>query len=300
MSRVLYAGKWDGIWDRPKYQEIREKILNEFKGLTFVEEGHKYFLNGKEMMCVSNVAHLFQEHFDPITKSQETYERNYDNPDSKYYRMTPKQIQEAWSQNSKNACEHGTMRHEFSESIFYFVTRQWDKILPEYQCRLREDGGFEAIYPEEEAAVKFYEDMPQCVVPILAETKVFYEEENWGYSGTFDLLAYYDAELEGKNPDNSGLMVLDWKTNKDLYKNFAGKTLLPPFDGLLDAPISVYKLQLSLYMAALVKIGMKVIARRLMWLRPSGEYDKIPLEAYDKKIILALRKRYSKEKQIVS
>lgn len=299
MSRILYAGKWDGIWDKPKYQEMRDKIVNSFKGLTFVEEGHKYFLDGKEMMCVSNVTHMFQEHFDPIIKSQETYERNFNNPDSKYYRMTPEEIQKAWADNSKNACEHGTMRHEFSESIFYFVTRQWDKILPEYKCRLREDGGFEAIYPEEEAAVKFYEDMPTCVVPILAETKVYYEEENWGYSGTFDLLAYYDAELDGKNPENSGLMVLDWKTNKDLYKNFAGKTLLEPFDGLLDEPISIYKLQLSLYMAALINIGMKVVARRLMWLRPSGEYDKIPLEDYSKKIILALRKKYKNKKQII-
>ena len=300
MSRILYAGKWDGIWDKSKYQEIREKIIKTFSGLTFIEEGHKYFLNGKEMMCVSNITHLFQEHFDPVTKSQETYERNYDNPDSKYYRMTPKEIQEAWKQNSKNACEHGTMRHEFSESIYYYVTRQWDKILPEYKCRITEDGGFEAIYPEEEAAVKFYEDMPQCVVPILAETKVYYEEENWGYSGTFDLLAYYDAELDGKDESKSGLMVLDWKTNKDLYKNFAGKVLLPPFDELLDMPISIYKLQLSAYQNCLENIGMKVIARRLMWLRPNGEYDKIPLESYVKKLIIALREKYRYQKQIIN
>lgn len=300
MSKIIYAGKWDGIWDRPKYQEIREKILTAFSGLTFIEEGHKYFLNGKEMMCVSNVAHLFQEHFDSETKAQETFERNFNNPDSKYYRMTAEEIKESWAQNSRNACEHGTIRHEFGESLFYYYTRQWDKILPEFKCRLTEDGGFEAIYPEEEAAAKFYEDMPQCVVPILAETKVFYEEENWGYSGTFDLLAYYDAELEGKNPNNSGLMVLDWKTNKDLYKNFQGKTLLPPFNGLLDMPVSTYKLQLSAYQNCLESIGFKVIARRLMWLRPNGEYDKIPLESYVDKLVKALRAKYSKEKQIIN
>ena len=75
MSRVLYKGKWDGIWDRPKYQEMRQKITDSFKGLTFVEEGHRYFLGDKEFTCVSNVTHMFQEHFDAHTKARETYER---------------------------------------------------------------------------------------------------------------------------------------------------------------------------------------------------------------------------------
>jgi replicative DNA helicase len=69
-------------------------------------------------------------------------------------------------------------------------------------------------------------------------------------------------------------------TNKDLYKNFRGKTLLYPFNELLDMPLSIYKLQLSLYQSCLEKIGMKVIARRILWLKPEGIYDKINLEEY--------------------
>ena len=287
MSRILHNGKWDGIWDQPKYQAIRDKILDAFKDLTFVEVGHKYYLHGKEITCVSNVTHLFQEHFDAPTKARETFERNYNNPQSKYYQMTAEEIEEAWALNSKQACEHGTERHEFAESCFYYMTRQYDKILPEFKDRLLPDeGGFIAYEPKEEAVVRFYEDMPVCVVPILAETKVY--DEELGYSGTFDLLCYYDAELDGKDASKSGLMVLDWKTNKDLYKNFAGKTLLPPFNGLLDMPISLYKLQLSLYQNCLERIGMKVVARRIMWLRPSGEYDKISLEQYVSKLRTAL------------
>ena len=293
MSKILYNdGKWDGVWDLPKYQEMRDKILDAFKGLEFVEDGHKYFLNGQELTCVSNVAHLFQEHFDAHTKAFETFERNYDNPDSKYYRMTAEQIEKAWELNSKHACEHGTERHEFSENIFYFMTRQYDKISPAFKDRLTEDGGFKAIYPKEEAAVKFYEELPQHMVPILAETKVF--DTELGYSGTFDLLCYYDADLD-PNPKSygSGLFVLDWKTNKDLFKNFNEKKLLPPFDGLLDMPLSIYKLQLSLYMNCLDKIGMKVVGRCLMWLRPDGNYDKISLESY----MPALRKALKEKKE---
>lgn len=288
MNKILRNGKWDGIWDRPKYQEMRERILDEFKDLLFEEGPHKYYLHGKEITCVSNVTHMFQEHFDTERKAQETYENNYDKPESKYFHMTPEEIKKEWEEISRKACEHGTERHEFGESCFYYMTGQYDKILPDFKERLTEDNGFEAIHPKEIAAAQFYEDLPICFVPILAETKVY--REDLRYSGTFDLLCYYDATLEGKDDRNSGLVVLDWKTNKDLYKNFNGKKLLTPFDGLLDMPLSIYKLQLSLYSLALEHIGMKVVGRRIMWLRPDGTYNKIPLESYTKELEKALQK----------
>ena len=38
---------------------IRNKILTEFKDLQFIEEGHKYFLNGIQLPSVSEVTHQF-------------------------------------------------------------------------------------------------------------------------------------------------------------------------------------------------------------------------------------------------
>lgn len=278
MKTLYRNGKWEGIWDSPKYEVIREKIRSSFNGLTFIEEGHKYFLNGKPMTCVSDVTHLFQEHFDSNIKAQETYERNFNNPESKYFRMTADEILKSWKKISNEACEHGTFTHECGESLFYYMTGQLDKILPDFKDRLTEDGGFRLLYPKEEAAGQFYEDIPECIVPIMAETKVY--DAELGYSGTFDILFYYDAELQGKKPDKSGLIVMDWKTNKDLYKNFKGKKLLAPFEELLDMPLNLYKLQLSLYQNCLNKVGLKVIARRILWLKPDGTYDKINLEEY--------------------
>ena len=288
--RILYRNKkWEGIWDNPKYQEIRSKILKDFTGLVFIEEGHKYFLNGKPMTCVSDVTHMFKEHFDSNQKAIETSERNWDNPDSKYYRMTPEQILESWKRISKDACEHGTFTHECGESLFYYMTGQLDKVLPEFKDRLTEDGGFRILYPKEDAAAKFYEDIPECIVPILAETKVF--DEELGYSGTFDILFYYDAELDGKSADKSGLVIMDWKTNKDLYKNFKEQKLLEPFEELLDMPLNIYKLQLSLYQNCLEKVGLKTVARRILWLKPDGTYDKISLEEYVKVLREALKNK---------
>ena len=151
MSRILYnTGKWEGVMDNPKYQAIRTKILNSFNRLIFIEEGHKYFLDGVQMTCVSDVTHMFQEHFDSETQAVATSERNWDNPSSKYYHMTPEEILALWKNISNEACSTGTERHEFGESCFYYMTRQYDKILPDFKDRLLEDGGFLAIEPKEE------------------------------------------------------------------------------------------------------------------------------------------------------
>ena len=291
--RILYnKDKWLDIYKLPKYEEIRNKILNTFNELVFIEEGHKYFLRGKEMECVSNVAHMFQEHIDTQKLATETYERNFNKPTSKYYQMTVEQIVESWKKISDEACTTGTFHHEFGESAFYYMIGEYDKILPDFKDRLTEDGGFMAIHPKEEAVVKFYEEIPKCIVPILAETRVYVEYDRAGYAGTFDILFYYDAELAGKPFSNSGLMVLDYKTNKDLYKNFKEQKLLAPFDHLLDMPLSTYKLQLSLYENALNKIGLKTVGRRILWLKPDGTYEKINLESYREKIDNELIKIY--------
>lgn len=292
--RILYnKNKWLDIYKLPKYESIRGEILTKFKGLEFVEEGHKYFLNGKEMECVSNVAHKFQEHIDTRQLATETFERNFNKPKSKYFQMSVDDIINLWANISNEACTHGTDTHEFGESAFYYMIGEYDKILPSFKDRLTKDGGFKAIHPKEEAIVKFYEDIPQCIIPILAETKVFVEYDKAGYAGTFDILFYYDAELLGKDDSNSGLLIMDWKTNKDLYKNFNEQKLLPPFDGLLDMPLSTYKLQLSLYENALHKIGLKCVGRRILWLKPDATYEKINLESYRDRIDSELKKIFN-------
>ena len=42
--------------------KIRNKILKEFSDLEFIEDGHKYFLNGKQLPSVSEVTHRFSQY----------------------------------------------------------------------------------------------------------------------------------------------------------------------------------------------------------------------------------------------
>ena len=61
--------------------EIRNKILEEFKDLTFFEEGHKYYLNGKSLPSVSEITHKFCAYpFDEKAQSEAYAEKHGETP----------------------------------------------------------------------------------------------------------------------------------------------------------------------------------------------------------------------------
>ena len=298
--KILKQNKyWINNCRQEKYEKIRKKILNSFSDLVFEEGPHKYYLNGEELECVSNITHLFKPHFDTDGMAQATYERNFDNPQSKYYQMTVDEIKQQWKNISTEACSIGTNRHNFGESIFWWQIGEYDKIVDEFKDRFSEDENGDKIvcakYPKEEAILDFWNTLPNSYIPILAENKVYNVNDVYRYSGTFDILFYYDAEVDGMSSDRSGLICLDYKTNKDLYKNFNEQKLLHPFDEMLDNSLNIYKLQLAAYQLCLEKIGLKIIARRLIWLKPTGVFEKIPLEDMSKRLHDALTKYFKKK-----
>lgn len=266
--------KWDEYYHLPEIEEIRKKILETYTNkLIFLEGPHEYYLDGVQYMCVSDVTHKYK----PTTAEEmaegcvKKWQRDRD-PSYKYYGMSKDEILSLWGRISGEACDFGTNVHAFGESMFYYMTEQNDGILEECKSQFV-DGKPHPLNPHEEAVVKFWDDIPPNMVPVLAETKVF-NRNGTPYAGTFDILFYY---VEEPNSPNNGLVIFDYKTNKDLYKNFRGQTLLWPFNDLLDQNESYYTLQLGCYQIPLENLGYKVIGRRLIWLKPDGSYDKIKL-----------------------
>jgi len=274
---TLRDDKWKDIIHLPKYEMMRTYLVDTFNELIFKEDTHQYFIHGNELKSVSNVTHMFKPKFDSKTKAIETAKRNFNNPRSKYYKMTSDQILESWNTIRDNACDSGTNVHEFGESCFWYMIGKQENIYPEFRGRLKDDG-FHSESEKEDAVVKFWIDLPKCFIPIAVENKIC--REDLGYAGTFDMLFYYDAEIIGNSPDKSGFLIFDYKTNKDLYKNFGGETMLFPFSNMLNNPLNGYKLQLSLYQLALEPVGYKVIGRRIIWLHENGDYEKISTESY--------------------
>jgi hypothetical protein len=262
---------------------IRNKILKEFSDLEFIEEGHKYFLNGVQLPSVSEVTHNFCAYpFDSETQAARYAETHGE---------TAQYWMDKWKFTSLKATTSGTLTHEFGESLGWlrnghpeFIT---DSCKPKY---IKEKGWLIPTRPKEESVLKFYDELHPNLHFVLAETKVYTGKNKeltnlkQDYCGTFDILFYYEDPV---NSENSGLCIFDFKTNKELKKDFSrevGKMLLPPFADLYDESLSYYTLQLSCYQIPLEDIGLKVIARRIVWLKEDGTYELIPLEDVTNKL----------------
>ena len=73
-------------------------------------------------------------------------------------------------------------------------------------------------------------------------------------------------------------------TNKDLFKNFKRQRMQGPFGHLIDCPFNHYQLQLSYYQILLEQYlqdtDVKVVGRKLIYLKDSGDYEIYELDDY--------------------
>lgn len=256
-------------------EETRRHILREFEDLEFYEDGHIYLLHGQSLNSVSGIGHRFiREPFDEQKQAERYALRHGQTAD--YWIMQ-------WKQNSFRATTLGTKTHEFGESLGYLKAGHpeliRDSIKPQYMPAYNY---LAPIHPKEEAIVQFMQDMPASMHLVLNETKVYSgknprKERNLQelICGTFDMLYYYDGDGD---ESKAGFMVLDYKTNNSLYSEFNQryhKTLLPPFDDMIEEDLSLYTIQLSLYALMLQDIGIPIIDRRIVWLNNEGQYQLI-------------------------
>ena len=277
--------------------EIRKKILTEFDDLRFDPIPHKYYIGEKELPSVSHVAHQFQEETDfgivaeryaqKEAWAKETPEKaqlleNCDVPAKKVYAekngMTKEYWLDQWKFNNLKATTTGTSVHEYGESLGWLRNGHPELITEENKVKYIADKGW--LIPtrnKEEAVLKFWDELPPNLHFVLAETKVYSNKGeasnvNTQFAGTFDLLFYY---LHPTDDSKSGLVIWDYKTNKSLisyYNRDHNKTLLEPFNHMVDEPLSLYTLQLSLYALCLRGIGLNVIGNRIIWLQEDCNY----------------------------
>lgn len=108
--------------------------------------------------------------------------------------------------------------------------------------------------------------------------------EKWGIAGTADLM-FYDTKSDN-------IVLRDWKSNQDLFKNYKGKRLLAPFNYLEDNPFNKYQLQLSLYQILFEQTGFKIENRALIWVKEDGTYKIYRTNDYRDRLIEHLNKNY--------
>lgn len=274
--------------ENPEPREVtegRDKILDTFKDIEFIEDVHKYFLpkpdgTKKELTSVTTI---IEEKFVPYVDWDEKAELK-----ALKLGISAEELKEKWLYINHLATVSGSVHHEYCEMLGHLIQGDVsainERFKPQYEC-----GYLFPVSPKQEAGLKFHEDLfaIDCIYPVLEEARVYCEE--LGYSGTFDKLIYYKDPTDDSR---SGYIIVDFKTNASLYGDYArtnGQYMLPPFDDMIDEAFSHYICQLSAYQIPLENIGLKIIGRRIIWLKPDGTYEKFSLPDVTQKLREALK-----------
>ena len=233
-------------------KEMQNKIKEYFKELQFDAQAHSYEVRGKPLTSVSKTIHKYVEKVD-FDKIAGFV--------AKKRGITKAEVLAEWNAKRDNSCSQGTIVHSFGEN--YFKGKQ-------------PTNGFE------EAIVKFWDNIPDYIEPFLFELQMF--SETLGIAGTSDIILF--------NNKTGKFIIADYKTNEDLFKNYKGKTLLAPFENLLDSPYNKYQLQLSMYQLLFEQCGFEVESRRIIWLKPNGTYENFKTEDLTQDLLKELTKTF--------
>lgn len=233
-------------------EDLKKELLIFFRRLNFNQESHTYTIDAKYLPSVSTKIKKFYKSFDTDAIAKRKGKREG---------IDPKELKRQWKEKADKACQKGHTIHDFGE-------------LYAFNRTLKPSSKYE------EAIVKFWKDLPDHIVPVVMELRMYHKE--FLFAGTSDIILY---DLVHK-----GFIIADYKTNEDLFKNFAGQKMLGPFKNLLETPYNKYQIQLSYYEMMLEQFGVNVLSKRIIWLLPDGSYDMYITEDY--KEILKLSEKY--------
>lgn len=223
--------------------ELKAKLLDNFEGLNFEEKEHKYFFEGKPIkISVSGIIKKYVKPFDSAMISFRV---------AKSKGISQKEVLKDWENQKNIACDKGNDAHLFGE-LYPF------------------DRSLKPKNNMHKAVVAFWNDLPDYIVPVIMELRMFHKK--YMFAGTADIILY--------NTRTGKFIIGDYKTNKDLFKNYKGKKMLGPFSDLLDNPFNKYQLQLSFYQLLLEQAGVEISSRKLIWLMPDGTYQIYNTEDY--------------------
>lgn len=229
-----------------QFNKKEQKILNDkFKQLSFNEPNHKYYLNGKPIKySVSGLIANFYEKFD-FDDMVDMYANSRG--------LLPEQVASAWKGINDVSLDLGSNAHAFAED---YVRDDFDSsLLPENKKEL--------------GIVQFWNDISSDNLEILELEQIMCNLDESGYlfSGTPDITL--------RKKDNGHLIIMDWKTNKELFGYTYNKHLKEPFQYLEENNFNKYQLQLSFYQILLENAGYTVDDRIIIWLDEDKKKKKL-------------------------
>lgn len=231
--------------------------------ILFREDRHTYTDNhGTRYLSGTSFTGRFFPKFDAEAVSIKCSQG--DNP--KYAGRSPEEIRAEWSAEARRGSSEGDNAHAYAEARI----SGW----PEAQVPAPISDRCRGLFNQVDRAVA---GLLSRFVFIGAEVVIF--SPGLKLSGMVDLLMFDRVTNE--------LLILDWKTNKEISRKNPWQSGLPPIDHLQATDVSKYTLQLSTYNYILAREGyfptVSGYRRALIHLTPD-HFEVIPLDYYEYEI----------------
>jgi hypothetical protein len=229
-------------------------IKKYFKDLKFFEEEHYYTVDDKRLThSVSKIIDMFIQPFDSYNISKSVAKRRG---------IEQLQVLIEWKDVNLLSIKEGKEAHLFAEQ--YCLN---NKLKPKTGL--------------DKAIIKFWKEIPNHIKLVLPEQIMYHKK--YLFAGTTDILLYDTCKEK--------YIVADYKTNKDIFKNYKNKKMLGEFSKLLDNPLNHYQIQLSLYQILFEQVFEESVYKRLIvWLKRNGTYELYETYDFKEKLLLYLEK----------
>ena len=222
-------------------KELKYKLSELQKGISFNEEKHVYYIDGQKVISVTQLIKKLTPKFDPEGKIAERV--------ALHEGLTKEQIQRKWHLKMTDAAIKGTILHKAAEYVALDMDRMV-KLPEEITSHLTH------IYD-------FFAEITSSGSSILYPEAILYNE-GYKIAGTVDLLTM--------NHDTDKIDIYDYKTNEKLIGDDYGEKMLSPISCLSNTKLVKYSLQLSIYAMLLELVGFKVGDLYIVHLQPD-KYD---------------------------
>ena len=221
------------------------------KRIIFDEQPHIYYVDGEAYKTsVTKFIHSFFSKFDAEEIISKYYNKWQQNPNNKYFGMSPEEIKQSWEDLGKRESEKGTILHKDIENFYNGL--KVTNYTKEYKLFIK------------------YFNEHKNLEAFRTEWEIF--DEQLKLAGSIDI-CYIDK--------NSGNFILaDWKRSKEIKMNNYWQKGKFPVNKLDDCNYYHYSLQLNIYRLLLKKnYGLDIKDMFLVRLHPNTDfYEKIPVE----------------------
>ena len=197
-------------------------------------------------ISISNCLDYLETPFDKEGVAQKTYEKNFNNPDSKYYQMSVQQIIESWEAKGAESCSYGSLLDDYIGLILTGTENEiklW-KLDNSYEWDERLQGICKSFDD-------FYDILKKSgdVIFIDREKTVYHKYNGHLIKGRFDCLFY--------NKKKKKYILVDWKSSGtiDTVPDRWTKKMLGPMFKFPQLNHYRYTLQLHFYKKTLIEDG---------------------------------------------